>query len=62
MSKDKNVNHKKDVNKKSRLQDFLIEANPKDIFGKLIKLDEGCFGVVYKALHKKTNTMVINIY
>jgi len=37
-----------------KLSDYLINEDPIQIFSKLIKLDEGMFGVVYKAKYNKT--------
>lgn len=40
---------------KPRLADYLSTDDPNKVFGKLTKLDEGSSGVVYKAIHNKTN-------
>lgn len=44
---------------KPRLADYLSTDDPNKVFGKLTKLDEGSSGVVYKAIHTKTNMKVI---
>lgn len=49
---------KMDKSKKPRLVDFLEKEDPTKVFGKLTKIDEGCFGTVYKARHLKTGQMV----
>lgn len=41
-----------------RLVDFLSSEDPTKVFGKLVKLDEGSSGVVYKGIHQKTNMKV----
>jgi hypothetical protein len=41
-----------------RLADFLSHEDPQQIYGKLQKLDEGCFGVVYRGQNVKTNEWV----
>lgn len=43
---------------KPKLAQLLSHDDPTKIFGKLTRLDEGCFGVVYKSRHHKTGTMV----
>lgn len=44
--------------KKKRLGDFLSPEDPNKVFGKLVKLDEGSSGTVYKGIHAKTNQKV----
>lgn len=41
--------------KTGKLSDYLIKEDPTTCFGKLTKLDEGMFGIVYKAKHLKDN-------
>jgi hypothetical protein len=57
MSNDKNSSIKS-KSEKGKLQDYILEEDPTTIFGKLTKLDEGCFGVVFKAKHLKSNIIV----
>jgi len=47
-------NNKKEK-KSGKLSDYLIKDDPTTIFGKLQKLDEGMFGIVYKGKHCKTS-------
>eukprot|EP01080_Neovahlkampfia_damariscottae_P007050 gene7050-11213_t len=44
--------------KSGKLSDFLIPDDPNTVFGKLTKLDEGMFGVVYKGKDTKTGKIV----
>jgi serine/threonine protein kinase len=44
--------------KSGKLSDFLIADDPNTIFGKLTKLDEGMFGVVYKGKEIKSGKIV----
>lgn len=44
--------------KKKRLGDFLNPEDPSKVFGKLVKLDEGSSGTVYKGIYLKTNQKV----
>lgn len=45
-----------------KLSQLLSNEDPTKLFGKLTRLDEGCFGVVYKARHNKTGMMVTVIF
>lgn len=43
---------------KGKLSDFLSPDDPTALYSKLQKLDEGCFGVVYKGFYSKTEEWV----
>lgn len=43
---------------RKKLADFLIPEDPRKIFGKLEKLDEGSSGSVYRGVHNKTKQKV----
>ena len=48
----------KKLNHKPQLEDFIEKVDPKNIFEDLVYLDEGCFGKVFKAKHKKLGIYV----
>jgi p21-activated kinase 1 len=43
--------------KKSTLVDFLSKENPTKVFGKMVRLDEGSSGVVFRGVHLKTGML-----